>query len=466
MQQFFSRSILLLIVLNFSCIAIWEEMNRLSLNEIKKRGKLKVITSYNANSYFIYKDQAIGYEYELLKLMTKDLGVELDIKASNDLANLDYMLNSGEGDLIAANTIVTREKGRQLKFTEHLMTTTQVLVQRKKGFVVRKKITEYIDNTVDLIGKTVHVRANSDYHIRLKKLQEELGGTINIKTIAENITTDELIEQVYSGEIDYTVADEQTALINNAYYSELDISLPISFPQKIAWVVRRNSPELLDYVNDWIEKNQTKIKEVQDKYYRKSRTMMHELKIESKPKNKSHISAFDEIMKEQASVIGWDWRLIAAIVYQESKFNPNAKSWMGASGLMQLMPETAQGLGVSLGEINNPRKNITAGVKHLKYLDGIWQKTIKDDEERVKFVLASYNAGQGHVIDAMTLARFQNKNATKWDKNVAEAMLLLSDPAYYNGYGVRYGYCRGIEPYKYVSVIMAKFNEYKETVKK
>ena len=156
MQHFFSRSILVLILLNLSCIAIYEEMNRVSLSEIKKRGKLKVITSYNANSYFIYKDQAIGYEYELLKLLTKDLGVELDIQASNDLANLDYMLNSGEGDLIAANTIVTREKGRQLKFTEHLMTTTQVLVQRKKGFVVRKKITEYIDNTVDLIGKTVH----------------------------------------------------------------------------------------------------------------------------------------------------------------------------------------------------------------------------------------------------------------------------------------------------------------------
>ena len=466
MQHFFSRSILVFIILNLSCIAIYEEMNRVSLSEIKKRGKLKVITSYNANSYFIYKDQAIGYEYELLKLLTKDLGVELDIQASNDLANLDYMLNSGEGDLIAANTIVTREKGRQLKFTEHLMTTTQVLVQRKKGFVVRKKITEYIDNTVDLIGKTVHVRANSDYHIRLKKLQEELGGTINIKTIPENITTDELIEQVYSGEIDYTIADEQTALINNAYYSELDISLPISFPQKIAWVVRRNSPELLQYINDWIEKNQAKITEVQDKYYRKSRNQMQELKIESKPKNKSHLSAFDEIIKEQASVIGWDWRLLAAIIHQESKFNPNAKSWMGASGLMQLMPETAQGLGVSLAEINNPRKNITAGVRHLKYLDGIWQKTIKEDEERVKFVLASYNAGQGHVIDAMTLARFQNKNATKWDKNVAEAMLLLSDPAYYNGYGVRYGYCRGIEPYKYVTVIMAKFTEYKETVKK
>jgi membrane-bound lytic murein transglycosylase F len=466
MQQILSRSIIVFIILNLSCIAVWEEMNRLSLKEIKKRGKLKVITSYNANSYFIYKDQPIGYEYELLKLMTKDLGVELDIQASNDLANLDYMLNSGEGDLIAANTIVTREKGRQLKFTEHLMTTTQVLVQRKKGFVVRKKITEYIDNTVDLIGKTIHVRANSDYHNRLKKLQEELGGTINIKTIADNITTDELIEQVYSGEIDYTIADEQTALINNAYYSELDISLPISFPQKIAWVVRRNSPELLQYINEWIEKNQTKITEVQDKYYRKSRTHMQDLKIESKPKNKSHLSAFDEIIKEQATVIGWDWRLLAAIIHQESKFNPNAKSWMGASGLMQLMPETAQGLGVSLGEINNPRKNITAGVKHLKYLDGIWQKTIKDDEERVKFVLASYNAGQGHVIDAMTLARFQNKNAIKWDKNVAEAMLLLSDPAYYNGYGVRYGYCRGIEPYKYVTVIMAKFLEYRETVKK
>ncbi|MBK8394918.1 MAG: transporter substrate-binding domain-containing protein [Leptospiraceae bacterium] len=466
MQQLLSRSFILIIILNFSCIAVWEEMNRLSLNEIKRKGKLKVITAYNANSYFIYKDQPIGYEYELLKLLTKDLGVELDIEASNDLANLDYKLNSGEGDLLAANTIVTREKGRQLKFTEHLMTTTQVLVQRKKGFIVRKKMTEYIDNSVDLIGKTVHVRANSDNHIRLKKLQEELGGTINIKTITGNITIDELIEQVYSGEIDYTVADEQTALINNAYYSEIDISLPISFPQKIAWVVRRNSPELLEYVNNWIEKNQSTIKEIQDKYYRKSRTHMYELKIESKPKNKSHISAFDAIIKEQAAVIGWDWRFLAALIHQESRFNPNARSWMGASGLMQLMPSTAQSLGVSLSEIHNPRKNITAGVKHLKYLDGMWKKSISDDEERVKFVLASYNAGQGHVMDAMTLARFQNKSSTKWDKNVAEAILLLSDPAYYNGYGVKYGYCRGLEPYKYVQVILAKYNEYRETVKK
>lgn len=110
MQQLLSRSFILIIILNFSCIAVWEEMNRLSLNEIKRKGKLKVITAYNANSYFIYKDQPIGYEYELLKLLTKDLGVELDIEASNDLANLDYKLNSGEGDLLAANTIVTREK--------------------------------------------------------------------------------------------------------------------------------------------------------------------------------------------------------------------------------------------------------------------------------------------------------------------------------------------------------------------
>jgi membrane-bound lytic murein transglycosylase F len=133
---------------------------------------------------------------------------------------------------------------------------------------------------------------------------------------------------------------------------------------------------------------------------------------------------------------------------------------------MQLMPETAKNLGVSLGDINNPSKNITAGVKHLKYLDGMWKKTITEEEERVKFVLASYNAGQGHVIDAITLARFQNKNSTKWDKNVAETMLLLSDPVYYNGYGVRYGYCRGMEPYKYVKEIIAKYNEYRESVKK
>jgi membrane-bound lytic murein transglycosylase F len=458
-------SISILFFLN-NCISVWEELNKLSLEEIKKSGKLKVITSYNPNSYFLYKDQPIGYEYELLQLLAADLGVSLEMQVTSDLANIDYMLNKGDGDLIAANSLVTREKSRQLKYTDYVMTTKQVLIQRKKGYEPKKKKAVYLENTVELIGKSVTVRENSDFHSKLKLIQNEIGGSIKINTINENITIDELIEKVYIGEIDYTIADEQTALLNQVYYPELDISLAVSIDTKIAWVVRRNSSELLNYINKWLSENRQKVDEIQEKYYRKSRQYIEGLKIDYKPKSKTKISAFDEIFKVEAEKLNWDWRLLASLSFQESRFNPTAQSWAGARGLMQLMPQTAAGLGLPLSEIYNPKKNIETGVKHLVWLEKTWKEIIKDDDERVKFVLASYNAGQGHVLDAITLTKYFNKNAQVWDKNVAESMLLLSDPSYFNGYGVRYGYCRGIEPYKYVQVIFERYKDFREKVKK
>ncbi len=463
------KKILILIILFFlfnNCISVWEELNKISLDEIKKKGKLKVITSYNPNSYFLYKDQPVGYEYELLQLLAVDLGVTLEMQVTSDLQNIDYMLNKGEGDLIAANSLVTREKSRQLKYTDYVMTTKHVLIQRKKGYEPKKKKSKYLENTVELIGKEVSVVENSDFHSKLKQIQNEIGGSIKINSITDKITIDELIEKVYIGDLDYTIADEQTALLNQVYYPELDISLAVSIDTKIAWVVRRNSSELLKYINTWIAGNRPKIEEIQEKYYRKSRLYLEGLKIDYKPKSKTKISAFDEIFKVEAEKLNWDWRLLASLAFQESRFNPTAQSWAGARGLMQLMPSTASGLGLPLSDIYNPKRNIETGVKHLIWLEKTWKEIIKDDEERIKFVLASYNAGQGHVLDAITLTKYFNKNSQVWDKNVAESMLLLSDPSYFNGYGVRYGYCRGIEPYKYVQVIFERYNEFREKVKK
>ena len=271
-------------------------------------------------------------------------------------------------------------------------------------------------------------------------------------------------DKVSNGEIDYTIADEQTALISKSYNEDLDIDVEISFPQKIAWVVKRNSPELLRYINEWIAKNQTTIKEIQDKYYYNPKKLEEE-KINLKSKNNFKLSEFDNIIKEQASTLNWDWRLLASLIYQESRFNPNAKSWVGARGLMQLMPATAKNLGLSLEQMNNPKLNISAGVKHLKWLNEYWKNIITDDDERIKFILASYNSGQGHVNDAIILTRINKRNPLKWNENVAESMLLLSDPDYYNGYGVRYGYCRGIETYKYVKEILERYQYYQKSIR-
>lgn len=451
-----------LLIFSLQCIDIWELMTSESFADIKKRGKLKVITAYNANSYFIYKDETLGYEYELLQLLAKDLGLELEIKVTKDLGNLDYMLNSGEGDLIAANILATREKEKQLRFTEDLMTTKLVIVQRSKGFSPNKKKTDFIADQVGLIGKQVHVREKSDYYKRLKKLQDEIGGTIKIQAISDNsIITDELIAKVYKGEIDYTVADEQTALINKAYYNELDVSIPITFPQKIAWVVKRNSPELLQEVNKWILKikeNKT-LEKIQNKYYKNPRAEVQILKEEVV--RKSRISSYDDLIRAEAKKLGWDWRLLAALIYQESRFNPNAKSWAGAMGLMQIMPSTAKTAGIRVDELMNPTKNIQAGVRHLVWLNSFWAKSLQG-EERIKFVLASYNAGQGHVLDAIALTRSRGKSPRQWDKNVDESILLLSDPDYYNLPEIKYGYCRGIETYTYIREIFKKYEEYKK----
>lgn len=450
---------------HISCIPVWERWNKETMEDIKRRGKLRVLMPYNQTSFFIYKEEKMGFEYELLSLLAKDLGLELEITPTKDIDNLPYLLNSISADLVAANVTITRQRQKELIFTENLLTTKQVLVQRKKNNETSQK---FLPNVVELIGKKVHIRKRSAYYARLKALQEEIGGTIPIEEVGGEEDTDDLIERVSKGEIDYTIAEETIALVNQTYYSNLDVSVPISFPQKISWVVRRNSPELLREINKWIYKikGDGTLLRIKKKYYLESKaiTESEEPKPETIPKEKTNsgkrISPYDEIFQREAPKLGWDWRLLAAIVYQESKFKPGARSWAGATGLMQLMPSTANGLGLSGKDLFDPDKNITAGVKYIQYLQKLWTK-IPDPEQRIKFILASYNAGQGHVIDARILAIAEGKNPNIWDGNVERTMLLLSNPDYYNRDDVRFGYCRGKEPYEYVRIIFQKYKTYK-----
>lgn len=255
-----------------TCIPVWEKINRLTLDEIKQRGKLRVITSYSQNSYFLYKEEAMGFEYELLKLFADELGVDLEITTTRDLDNLPFMLNSIDSDLVAANLTVTRKRAKELMFSEHLLATRAVLVQKKLSTA---EPGTYIRSVVELVGKTIHVRKKSSAYSRLKILQEELGGKILIEEVAGDTSNEDLIEMVHNGDIKYTISDEPTALIGQTYYDDLDVSKPVSFPQKTAWVVRRNSPELLRALNKWIYKirGDGTLEEIQKKYYRESKVI-------------------------------------------------------------------------------------------------------------------------------------------------------------------------------------------------
>jgi membrane-bound lytic murein transglycosylase F len=176
------------------------------------------------------------------------------------------------------------------------------------------------------------------------------------------------------------------------------------------------------------------------------------------------ISIYDSLLKAevQQQNMRWDWRLVAALIYQESKFKPHAKSWAGAFGLMQLMPRTASRYGLT--EHSSPEKNVRAGIDKLKRLDQHWSKFISYEPTRIKFILASYNAGLGHVQDACRLAEVMGKNPFLWDGHVDECLLLKSNPKYFTNPVVRYGYCRGREPYNYVKEILNRYEQYSELI--
>ena len=319
---------------------------------------------------------------------------------------------------------------------------------------------ELISDPIELIGKTVSVRKNSSYVDRIINLQDEIGGMIYIDTLQGDLSTDKIISKVVDGEIEYTIADNNLAEINASYHPQLDVSTEVSFSQRIAWAVRKNSPQLLDTLNHWIERTKDNVEYyvIYNKYFKNKRSYAKRVKSDFFSDNSNKISVYDEIIKKNSEKINWDWRLVSSVVYQESQFDPNAKSWVSAKGLMQLMPETAEALGVT--DRSDPAQSIQGGTKYLQQLYSEWEN-VPDSIQRIKFALASYNCGLGHVLDAQRLAEKNGKQVDIWDENVETFILNLTYPDFYNDDVVKYGYVRGIEPFTYVKQIFERYEHYK-----
>jgi membrane-bound lytic murein transglycosylase F len=442
--------------------------NYVDLEHILKRDTLIAITGYNAYSYFIYRGQPMGYEYELLNLFAKSLGVHLKIIVERDLEQMFTDLETDKGDLIAYSLTITAERRKRVAFTIPLRSTKQVLVQRRPdGWrrmtldQIRKRI---ITSPLQLAGKDIYVASGSAYIERLKNLSEEIGGGINIIVADSNLTTEDLIRMVAEKEIDYTVADEEIALMNQAYYYNLDVSLEISLPQYVAWAVRKTSVHLLRKLNEWIshEKKRNDYYVIYQRYFENRLAYRRRLKSDFFSHTGGKISRYDDLIKKYSKELGWDWRIVASLIYQESHFDPKAKSWAGAVGLMQLLPVIGKQYNVK--NLEDPYENIKAGMKYLKWLDDYWARFIKDKDERIKFVLASYNIGLGHIQDARRLAEKYGADPNIWEGNVEYYLLKKSDPKYYNDPVVRNGFALGKETVKYVREILDRYREYKKFI--
>lgn len=425
------------------------------LPQIKDSGQLVVLTLYSSTTYFNYRGQEMGFQYELCEQFAQSLGVKLKVKVARNARELIRMLLDGEGDLIAYNLPITRDRMDSLIYCGNEVITHQVVVQRSNGRA--KPLTD----VTQLVGKEVYVKPGK-YYERLVNLDQELGGGILIRRMAsDSISLEDLITEVARGEIAYTVADDDIARLNKTYYPNLDIRLAVSFDQRASWAVRADCPLLAEAVDRWHAENRTSpaYAASMKRYFEISKSVPHSPILSLR---EGKISHYDDLFKKYAAQIGWDWRLLASLAYTESNFDTTAVSWAGARGLMQLMPRTARAMGMPEGKEANPEESIKAAVKYL----GITTRSFTEvpEGERINFVLASYNSGIGHVFDAMALAEKYGSNKYVWRDNVEKFVLLKSNEEYFTDPVCKHGYFRGQETYNFVREIMGRYEQYKKKI--
>jgi len=435
------------------------------LDAILAEGKIRAVTNVNQTSYFIYKGEPMGFHFELLKKFADHLGLGLEIITSNDIDEALGFLQSGEVDLVAIGLSVSADRKEMMQFTEPLIQTSQVLVQRKPGNwekMTEKTLAEgLVRNQLDLAEKTVYVQKGSSYAQRLYNLERESG--MDIGVIEVPYDAEELARQVARGEIDYTVCDDYMSNIIGTLYPDLDISTPVSFPQNIAWSVRKEGTSaLISELNSWIMgfKTTREFARLERKYFSGARPATIASSEYFATNSAGKVSPYDDIIKNYSDSIGWDWRLVAALIYQESRFNPSVRSPRGAYGLMQVMPET--GLHFGYDVTRSVENNIRAGISYIRMLDRLFSQWVSDPDERVKFILASYNAGHGHIIDAIRLAEKNGLDSGRWDDNVSLFLERKADPAFYADPVVRNGRLKqGVAVNAYVTDILERYEHYR-----
>ncbi len=432
------------------------------LKDIIRRGKLVALTDDNPFNYFEIKGESKGYQYEMLKKFANNLGVELEIIVEPDYYKAIQYLQQRRVDLLALDLPFLIDRRFGIEQTEPLFVSRQVLVQRKPANWRRMRDMKTVNGHLvkdlsQLEGKTVTLSTLSRKQYYLSDIQNATNHNVGINTTS-NKNVGGLIEAVLSGEEDYTIAFENTARAYSTIYNDLDVNTVTSPETGVSWVVRKGSVNLREAINQWIENNRDsrEFKYQYTKYFENPRFVHLAL---GKPLKNKAISDYDDVIRQMSTSINWDWRLLSALIYKESKFRTDVKSRVGAFGLMQLMPSTARRFGVHEGSA--PHEQIAAGVRLIKYLDNTLKSKVPDPEERKKFVLAAYNIGLAHVLDAYNLAEKLDKNPMKWDDNVEYCLLAKSQPEFYNDPIVKYGKVSGKETQRFVNDVLERYDHYK-----
>ncbi len=416
---------------------------------IKNRQVLRVLTRNNAANYFVWRGQFLGFEYELMKRFADSQGLHLEMIVPSRWSDLIPTLTGGGGDLIAASMTVTEERKSQgIAFSKPYNLVTEELVGRadEARFV----------GPENLAGRSVVLRRSSAYWATMQALRDK-GIEFELVAAPDNMETEEIIARVASGQYDLTVSDSHILSVELKWRSDIKSVLTLNGPVAHGWAVRAENEKLLAALNEFLDKEYKSrfYNLVYSKYFENSNRIRDHVAAHQEHSEKGNISPYDAQVQKYAEAYGFDWALIVAQMYQESRFDPMAQSWAGARGLMQILPTTGELFGVE--DLHAVDTSIETGVRYLAWLHERFEPELSV-QDRMWFTLAAYNAGLGHVRDARRLARKMGWNPDRWFDNVERAMLLLSRRSFYQL--ATHGYARGQETVDYVRQIRDRYNAY------
>lgn len=414
------------------------------LKEILAKREITMITRNTTRSYYLYRDQAMGFEYDLAKAFADFIGVRLSVELADDWPSMLSKLEEKPNGFIAAGLPILPSRSSQAAFSNSYMTSWLHIIVHRDNRQIRE--------AEDLAGRVVHVRESSAGCEILETLR---AGGIDVQIVTEaDVGTEELIRRVAEKTIDITIADSYVAFLSRRYYPQIEVGETITKEGTLlGWAVNSRAEGLLAQINLFFRTIQAdgRFKEILDHYDADVQDFdFVDLRAYHR-RLKTRLPKYQSTIQSAAEANGFDWRLIAAQIYQESHFNSRARSHAGAYGLMQLTKKTAKHYGVR--DIYDPEENIRAGVRQLKYLYDYFDEA--EGMDRMYLALAAYNIGQGHLLDARRLAARQQLDPDKWS-SVSETLPLLRQAKYYKQ--SVYGFCRGEEPVAYVKQTMLYFD--------
>lgn len=419
------------------------------LAKIQKRGVLRVALHNTMASYYLWRGELYGFEYELARRFASERDLNLHILVAHNFNEMMQMLREGQADIAAA--FITPTPWREtinITYSETYHYASEILVSRPQ---------DTPESLEQLHGRVISVRKSSSYWQTLQSLVTE-GSLLRLQAADENLDTERLIDQVGRGAIDLTVADSHLLALERTWRDDVVGDLSLGPPRPQSWAVRENNPQLLHAVNQFFDTI-----EADDFYNTTFRRYFEEDHIAAKWQPHSlgqnaegSLSPYDALIKRMAEAYNFDWLLLSAQVYQESRFDASVRSWSGAQGLLQVLPQTARSMG--LYDLQDPAMGLEAGVKRLQ--DIRQQFSDIPDAERRWFTLASYHSGIGHTNDARRIATQLGLDPDRWFDNVEQGMILLSQAKYARQ--SRHGYVRGVETAQYVQHVQRHYQTFKD----